>query len=167
MRGGRVLWVAVLAAVYLLALGSIHPLDVAFGVVLAAVLSFGLRGRLQRVGGQQGPGPPLAARLAAAPLLLAALLAEIARGTVDVALRVLHLRPVEQPGIVLVPIGERSELGVAVTGLLVGLSPGSLLLDVDAERRAMLFHVIDARDPDAVRAQIDGFYHRYQRRVFP
>ncbi|HET9291666.1 MAG TPA: Na+/H+ antiporter subunit E, partial [Actinomycetes bacterium] len=124
MRGGRVLWVAVLAAVYLLALGSIHPLDVAFGVVLAAVLSFGLRGRLQR---PQGQGPPLAARLAAAPLLLAALLAEIARGTVDVALRVLHLRPVEQPGIVLVPIGERSELGVAVTGLLVGLSPGSLL----------------------------------------
>lgn len=164
MRGGRVLWVAVLAAVYLLALGSIHPLDVAFGVVLAAVLSLGLRGRLQR---PQGPGPALAARLAAAPLLLAALLAEIARGTVDVALRVLHLRPVEQPGIVLVPIGERSELGVAVTGLLVGLSPGSLLLDVDAERRAMLFHVIDARDPDAVRAQIDGFYHRYQRRVFP
>jgi multisubunit Na+/H+ antiporter MnhE subunit len=68
---------------------------------------------------------------------------------------------------VLVPIGERSELGVAVTGLLVGLSPGSLLLDVDEGRRAMLFHVIDASDPDAVRAQIDGFYQRYQRRVFP
>lgn len=165
MRGGRVLWVAVLAGVYLLALGSIHPLDVAFAVVLAAVLSFGLRGRLQR---PQGSGPPsLAARLAAAPLLLAALLAEITRGTVDVALRVLHLRPVEQPGIVLVPIGDRSELGVAVTGLLAGLSPGSLMLDVDSERRAMLFHVIDASDPDAVRAHIDGFYHRYQRRVFP
>ena len=65
------------------------------------------------------------------------------------------------------PIGERSELGVAVTGLLIGLSPGSLLLDVDSERQAMLFHVIDARDPDAVRAQIDHFYQRYQRRVFP
>jgi multisubunit Na+/H+ antiporter MnhE subunit len=41
------------------------------------------------------------------------------------------------------------------------------MLDVDSERRAMLFHVIDASDPDAVRAHIDGFYHRYQRRVFP
>jgi multisubunit Na+/H+ antiporter MnhE subunit len=68
---------------------------------------------------------------------------------------------------VLVPIGERSELGVAVTGLLIGLSPGSLLLDVDPERQAMLFHVIDASDPDAVRAQLDRFYQRYQRRVFP
>ncbi|HEV3498531.1 MAG TPA: Na+/H+ antiporter subunit E [Actinomycetes bacterium] len=162
--GGRLLWVAVLAAVYLLALGSAHPLDLAFGVVLAAVLSFGLRGRLLR---PQGPGPSLAARLAAAPLLLAALLAEIARGTWDVALRVLGLRPVEHPGIVLVPIGERTELGVAVTGLLIGLSPGSLLADVDSERQAMVFHVIDAHDPDAVRAQVDHFYQRYQRRVFP
>jgi multicomponent Na+:H+ antiporter subunit E len=162
--GGRLLWVAVLAAVYLLTLGSAHPLDLAFGVVLAAVLSFGLRGRLER---PQGPGPSLAARLAAAPLLLAALLAEIARGTWDVGLRVLGLRPVEHPGIVLVPIGERTELGVAVTGLLIGLSPGSLLVDVDSQRQAMVFHVIDAHDPDAVRAQIDHFYQRYQRRVFP
>ena len=164
MSGGRLLWVAVLAAVYLLTLGSVDPVDVAFGVVLAAVLSFGLRGRLQR---PQGPGPSLAARLAAAPLLLAAVAAEIARGTWDVALRVLHLRPVEHPGIVLVPVGERTEHGVAVTGLLIGLSPGSLLLDVDSERQAMLFHVIDARDPDAVRAEIEDFYQRYQRRVFP
>jgi multicomponent Na+:H+ antiporter subunit E len=93
--------------------------------------------------------------------------AEIVRGTWDVALRVLHLRPVEHPGIVLVPIGERTEVGVAVTGLLVGLSPGSLLLDVDTERQVMLFHVIDAGDPDAVRTQLDRFYQRYQRRVFP
>jgi multisubunit Na+/H+ antiporter MnhE subunit len=164
VSAGRLLWVAVLAAVYLLALGSFHPFDLALGLILAAALSFGLRGRLER---PRGEGPPLAARVTAAPLLLAALLAEVARGTWDVALRVLGLRPVEHPGIVAIPIGERSELGVAVTGLLAGLSPGSLLLDVDHERRAMLFHVIDASDPDAVRAQLDRFYQRYQRRVFP
>ena len=164
MSAGRLLWVAVLAAVYLLALGSFHPFDLALGLFLAAGLSFGLRGRLER---PQGEGPPLAARVVAAPLLLAALLAEVARGTWDVALRVLGLRPVEHPGIVAIPIGERSELGVAVTGLLAGLSPGSLLLDVDRDRQAMLFHVIDASDPDAVRAQLDRFYQRYQRRVFP
>jgi multisubunit Na+/H+ antiporter MnhE subunit len=40
-------------------------------------------------------------------------------------------------------------------------------LITDSAAVAMLVHVIDAHDPDAVRAQIDGFYHRYQRRVFP
>ena len=164
MTAGRVLSVAALAAVYLLSLGSADPVDAATGIVRAAALAVGLRGRLES---PRRPGPPLAARVAAFPLLLAALLADVARGTWEVALRVLHLRPLESPGIVLVPIGERSPLGVAVTGLLVGLSPGSLLLEVDAERQAMLFHVIDARDPDAVRGQIDRFYQRYQRRVFP
>jgi multisubunit Na+/H+ antiporter MnhE subunit len=165
VTGGRLLGVALLAAVYLLVLASAHPLDLAFGLVLAAAITVGLRGRLRPPPGHAIP--PLPLRIAAFPLLVGAVLVEIARGTWDVALRVLHLRPLECPGVVLVPIGERSPLGVAVTGLLVGLSPGSLLLDVNEERKAMLFHVIDARDPDAVRAHIDHLYQRYQRRVFP
>jgi multisubunit Na+/H+ antiporter MnhE subunit len=165
VTAGRLLSVAALAAVYLLSLGSADPLDAALGVVLAAALLAGLRGRLEPPQ-ELGP-PPLAARVGAFPLLLAALLADVVRGTWDVALWVLHRRPLQRPGIVVVPIGERTQLGVAVTGLLVGLSPGSLLLEVDSERQAMLFHVVDARDPDSVRAQIDRFYQRYQRRVFP
>ena len=65
------------------------------------------------------------------------------------------LRPIECSGIVLVSIGERTQLGVAVTGLLAGLSPGSMLVEVNPERQAMLFHVIDAHDPDAVRDHLD------------
>jgi multicomponent Na+:H+ antiporter subunit E len=164
VSAGRLAWVAVLTGVYLLSLGSVDPLDAAEGLVLATALSLGLRGRLER---PQGAGPSPAGRVAAFPLLLGGLLAEILRGTWDVALRVLGLRPVECSGIVLIPIGERTELGVAVTGLLAGLSPGSMLVEVDTERRAMLFHVIDASDPDAVRGHFDRFYQRYQRRVFP
>jgi multicomponent Na+:H+ antiporter subunit E len=162
----RLGWVALLVGVYLLSLGSLDPLDAVGGLVLATALSLGLRGRLE-IPPPRAQGPPLAARVAAFPLLLAALLVDIARGTWDVALRVLHLRPVECPGIVLVPIGERTEIGVAVTGLFAGLSPGSLLVEVDPRRQTMLFHVIDASDPDAFRDQLDRFYHRYQRRVFP
>ena len=164
MSAGRLAWVAVLTVVYLLSLGSVDPLDAAEGLVLATALSLGLRGRLER---PQGTGPSLAVRVAAFPRLLGGLLVEVLRGTWDVALRVLGLRPVEGSGIVLIPIGERTELGVAVTGLLAGLSPGSMLVEVDAEHRAMLFHVIDASDPDAVRDHFDRFYQRYQRPVFP
>ena len=165
MSAARLLGIGLLAAVYLLVLGSAHPLDLALGLLLATAVSIGLHGRLQA---PRGTGAPwLLARVAAFPLLAAAVLAEIARGTWDVALRVLHLRKLERPGIVAIPIGERSPLGVAVTGLVVGLSPGSTLLEVDERRRTMLFHVIDASDPDGVRASIDRLYQRYQRRVFP
>jgi multisubunit Na+/H+ antiporter MnhE subunit len=164
VSAGRLAWVLLLTGVYLLSLGSMDPLDAAEGLVLATVLSLGLRGRLER---PQGAGPSLVGRIAAFPLLVGGLLIDVLRGTWDVALRVLGLRPVECPGIVLVPIGERTELGVAVTGLLAGLSPGSMLVEVDPERQAMLFHVIDAHDPDTVRDHLDRFYQRYQRRVFP
>jgi multisubunit Na+/H+ antiporter MnhE subunit len=152
---GRLGWVVLLTGVYLLSLGSLNPLDAAEGLVLATALSLGLRGRLE---GPHGAGSSLAGRVAAFPLLVGGLLVDVLRGTWDVALRVLGLRPVECSGIVLVPIGERTQLGVAVTGLLA---------EVDPERQAMLFHVIDAHDPDAVRDHLDRFYQRYQRRVFP
>jgi multisubunit Na+/H+ antiporter MnhE subunit len=164
VSAGRLAWVLLLTGVYLLSLGSMDPLDAAEGLVLATVLSLGLRGRLER---PRGAGPSLVGRIAAFPLLVGGLLIDVLRGTWDVALRVLGLRPVECPGIVLVPIGERTELGVAVTGLLAGLSPGSMLVEVDSQRQAMLFHVIDAHDPDTVRDHLDRFYRRYQRRVFP
>jgi multisubunit Na+/H+ antiporter MnhE subunit len=66
-----------------------------------------------------------------------------------------------------IPIGLRSERGVAVSALTTTLSPGTVLIDVDAERRELLVHVIDATDPDEVRARAQRFYDRYQRNVFP
>ena len=80
-----------------------------------------------------------------------------AEGFDDVALRVLGLRAPDRPGIVAIPIGERTDLDVAAVGLLIALSPGRLLVDVDVdvdvERRVMLFHVIDAAEIEAVRAR--------------
>lgn len=79
----------------------------------------------------------------------------------------LRIRPLPQTGFVTVPIEERTPLGVAVCGLVTTLSPGSVLVEVDEERGVMLFHVLDASDPEAVRAQQREFYERYQRHVFP
>jgi multisubunit Na+/H+ antiporter MnhE subunit len=68
---------------------------------------------------------------------------------------------------VVVPIGERTPTGVAVWALVTGLPPGSFFVEVDREREVALIHVIDARDPEAIREQHQYFYRRYQRKVFP
>ena len=77
------------------------------------------------------------------------------------------LAQLEHPGIVAVPIGERTKLGVVVTGVTTSLAPGSILLDVDWQRNMMLIHVIDASDPDQVRAHMQELYDGYQRKVWP
>ena len=70
-------------------------------------------------------------------------------------------------GIVALPIGGRTETGVAVSALVATLSPGEVLVDVDRARGVMLVHVMDAADPEEVRRRHEEFYRRYQQRVFP
>ncbi len=154
-----------LVLVYLLTLASTEPWDVALGALLAAgVLGWARRG-VPATG--RTPAGVLLRRIASFPLFAAAVAREVAAGTWQVALVVLGLRPLARPGIVAVPIGERTPTGVAATALALTLSPGEVLVDVDDRAQVMLVHVIDARDADAVRARHDHFYRRYQRGVFP
>ncbi len=157
---------AMLAGIYALTLASADALDLATGFVLGLALLVALRAWLFPADREPGPPAPPRRALAFVPFAVA-VLADIVVGTWDVALRVMHLRPLEQPGIIAVPIGDRSELGLAVSALVMTLSPGSVLLDVDRRRGVMLIHAIDAADPDAFRARMQTFYDRWQRPVFP
>jgi multicomponent Na+:H+ antiporter subunit E len=154
-----------LGVLYVLTLATGDPIDLAIGVLLGAVLVTRLGGRLRLA--PDPAGVPLTRRAMWFVPFVGAVLADILQGTWDVALRVLHLRRIECPGLVRIPIGARSEHGVAVSALATTLSPGSVLIDVDWERGDLLLHVIDASDPDRVRERLQRFYDRYQRRVFP
>lgn len=162
---GYLLVLLLLAATYLLTLASLDPLDVATALVVSAVVLVGMR-RFAFPGGSV-PGGELARRLARFPLFCAAVVWEIVVGTGQVAAVVVGLRPLRRPGIVAVPIGERSPNGVAATALAITLSPGEVFVDVDWEAGVMLIHVLDAGDPDAIRERYGHFYERFQRQVFP
>ncbi|HEV2819347.1 MAG TPA: Na+/H+ antiporter subunit E, partial [Solirubrobacteraceae bacterium] len=66
-----------------------------------------------------------------------------------------------------VPMGGRSESGMAAAAVLTTLAPGDVVLDVDLERQTMLIHTIDASDPEAVRERFRHLSERYSKRVFP
>lgn len=154
-----------LTAMYALALGSADPWDIAFGAVLGLALTTAARPLIFA-----GPARPLRMLPESAWALLALagiVVRDIVTGTWQVALVVLHLRPLASPGIVAVPVGERTRRGTAVSGLLLSIAPGEYLVDVDWERRVMLVHVIDASDPDEIRERMARNYERYQRKVFP
>ncbi len=163
--------VVVLALVYALALASFHPWDLLFGAGLSAALLlasrrfvFGADGTAPRPGGREFT---LLARVVAFVPFAAVVFREILVGTWEVTLVTLHLRPLVRPGIVAVPVGDRTPTGVAVWAVVTGLPPGSFFADVDRERGVVLIHVLDARDPEAFRRQQEDFYRRYQSKVFP
>jgi multicomponent Na+:H+ antiporter subunit E len=160
-----VLGLVLLTVAYALAVASFDPWDLALGLgaSMAALLIF----RRFLFGGRPASIDGLGRRLLGVPRLVGHVLVDITTGTWRVASVVLHLRPLEHPGIVVIPLGERTELGAVVSAFTSTLSPGEYLVDIDWERRCLLLHVLDAGDPDAVRARFADFYERSQRRVFP
>lgn len=179
-----VVWIPILALVYALTLASFDPWDLTIGAVIGAgVLAVFWRFPLA----EESPHPP--ARTQGVPAVrerggedashlppsaflwfwpyAAVMVWEIVKSTWQVALVVLGRRPFDRAGFVEIPIGERTPLGVAVFGIATTLSPGSVLVDVDWNAGVMLYHVIDASEPEAVRAQFARLYERWQRRVIP
>ena len=157
--------VGLLVAVYALTLASFHPWDLAGGALVAGATLAAFRAVLPR-GASLSPAALLRRVVAFVPFAVV-VVRNIVVGTWNVAGVVLHLRPLDHPGIVAVPIGERSRVGVAVSALADTLSPGSFLVDVDWAEGVMLIHVLDASDPDEIRAAHHHLYHRWQRHVFP
>lgn len=163
----RAALVAGLAGIYALTLGSAKALDLLIGVVLAAGVVVLLRRTLPAGGERRAGAGAIVRRLAHAPRLLVHIAWTIVVGTWDVSLVVLGLRPLGTAGIVELPVDDRSEAGAVVSALALTLSPGELLIDFDWEREVALVHVLDARDPDALRRRWQEDYERRQREVVP
>lgn len=165
MSGPIIAW-ALLVVTWALVLDSWAPADLLVGGILAV----GVLGLLRVAGGPRAPAtpnPPLATQAIAFLPMIAAAARDITVGTWRVTLIVLGVRPLTKPGIVVVPFGDRTPRGVAVSSFFITLAPGETLVGIDEERRAMLVHAIDGRDPDAIRAHFERFYQRHQRKVWP
>ncbi len=59
-----------------------------------------------------------------------------------------------RPGIVAVPLDVEGEGGILLVSNLISLTPGSLSLDVSADRRTLYVHAMFAEDPDALRREL-------------
>jgi multisubunit Na+/H+ antiporter MnhE subunit len=132
------------AGVYLLVLTSLKPGDVLAGLVLGVALALALRPR-RSDGGGASP------RLAALGPALWRTAVEMVRGSVSTARFCLGRGGA--PGFVEIPRAGRSERAVALWGVLTGEAPDEVPVDVDEERDVLIVHLVDASDPEAVRAR--------------
>ena len=160
--------VLLLTIVFCLTLASYDPWDMLIGAILGSIVLAIFHDALPGIPGKPARElPSLPSRIVNFFPFAGITVWEILSGSLRVAAIVIGLRKLEHPGIVAVPIGERSKFGVMVTGVTTSLAPGLIVLDVDWDRHLMLVHVIDASDPDQIRADMQALYDRYQRKVFP
>lgn len=151
---------AALTAVYLLVLTSVEPGDVLVGGLLGIAVAAALRPR----GALRGGAPPVGAAVAVFAGL-AQTVTEMARGSWRVVRFCLGER--NHPGLVEIPRGERSPAQVALWGLITGEAPDEVPVTVDEARDVLIVHLVDARDPGAVRERHRRDYERWQRKAVP
>jgi multicomponent Na+:H+ antiporter subunit E len=66
-----------------------------------------------------------------------------------------------RPGVVAIPLDARSDAEITLLANLITLTPGTLTLDVSADRSVLYMHAMYIDDPDLVRQEIkDGFERR-------
>jgi multicomponent Na+:H+ antiporter subunit E len=91
---------------------------------------------------------------------------DITRSNVDMARRLLHRRPVLQPGIMRLRFGPASEATSALFAHAVTVMPGAMVVDTSDDRRTVYIHIIDIRAAEERRVSFLRVYHTVLRRVF-
>ncbi len=152
--------IAALTAVFCLTVASNGWQDIVLGLVISSALVFALGRRLlPRPLPENGYVLHIIIYM---PVFLWMLFVDVVKGTWQVACIVTGIRPLEHPGIVRVPLGNHTQNSIGIVGILVTISPGSFLVDVDRDVHAMLIHYIDASNPEQCRADIEKYYRLWE-----
>lgn len=150
----RIVDACLLALVYALVLGSGNPLDWTMGFALGLALP------------RAFPLPDTSA-LVHTPRFVLGVLLLVAKGTATTLPALLSRRRAERSGYVTAVFPESTAAGAAALAHAATMSPGTAVALLDADRRRLEIHAIDARRPELVRRELARFYRRYQRQSFP
>lgn len=140
-------WWVVLVGVYLGSLSTVDLLELAAALVLGAA-GAALAVVARRVAGDFWPLRP--GWLRWTPVLVGAVLADTVR-VVGLLARPRRLRG-RAGELREMPLAEPADARAAVGGMVLSAAPGSYMVDVDEERRALVAHVLVDGRPDLARA---------------
>lgn len=106
-------------------------------------------------------------RLAIALGLLLRFLVQVLVAGFDTAWQIIRPRHRPVPAFVRMGYGPMDERGAAILVSLISLTPGTTTLDIDPQRRELLLHMLDGRDPEAAIAGIRQHFERPLLALFP
>ena len=89
-------------------------------------------------------------------------LRELLVSSVRVAIDILRPRMTMTPAVVAVPLEPANDAQITLLANLVSLTPGTLSIDVAADRSCLYVHAMYGEDPEGLRRQIK---HDFERRI--
>lgn len=140
------LWNILLAVIWAAITGNFGPVNLAFGFALGLLVLFFAR----RVIGSANYVPRLIQVLG----LVAFFLWELVLANLRVALDVLRPRLRLRPGVIAIPLDVYTDAEIVLLANLITVTPGSLSLDVSADRQTLYLHVMHFDDPEEVRRSV-------------
>jgi multicomponent Na+:H+ antiporter subunit E len=146
-------WNVALALAWAAVTGDVSPGNLALGYGLGFLVLVVMR---QAVG-----LPDYGTRTVRVLGLLLFFARELVVANVRVAYEVLTPTLYMRPAVIAVPLDARTDLEITLLANMITLTPGTLSLDVSADRSTLFVHAMYGEDPEAVRRSIkEGFERR-------
>lgn len=147
----------VLALVWAAVTASFSPGNLLFGFVLGFVSLWLVRHRFKRRDFNRPRKLLMLAGLFLVELCLSAF--RVARDT-------LRPRMIFRPAIIAVPLDLKSDVEILLLANLISLTPGTLSVDVSADRTTLYVHAMHVDDPQHLRDEIKSGFERAIREAF-
>ena len=93
--------------------------------------------------------------------LIVMFLYELLVSSVEVAWDIITPRHKARPAIIEMPLSVTSDTGILLVTNLISLTPGTLSLDVSADRKTLRVHAMFADDPEALCASLKNGMERW------
>lgn len=147
--------VVALAVAWTALTGTFSVLNLAIGAAIATLVLLLIRDQFR-----PGKGKGRAVRVISLGLVL---LREVLVSAASVALWTVRpgVRTGLAPVIVALPLKVTSDIEITLLANMITLTPGTLTVDVSADRKYLYVHALDCSDPEALKRSItDGFERR-------
>ncbi|MEX1024794.1 MAG: Na+/H+ antiporter subunit E [Planctomycetota bacterium] len=99
-------------------------------------------------------GSAYAARILNVARFLVVFLRELVVANLTLALQILNPRIRFRPAIIAIDLAARTDGEITAVANTISLTPGSLSIDISADRRRLYVHVLDVDDADRIRQRI-------------
>lgn len=144
---------------WLLMADSVTPGNLVMALVLAVLVPlFGAR--LDREFARIGSIRPI-------PRMLVVVAWDIVQSNVEVARRILGPESAITPGFIWVPLDIRNIHGISALTSIITLTPGTVSAELSPDRRYLLVHCFNLKDPQATIDEIKRRYEAPLMEVFP